>query len=153
MNLAGGAVNPGVGSISEPGSELSVQVLQVTKRAAVEKPQAAGSPHCRRDRLPPGHHQRGQPLLPTGQYTLRAAGPRKMTFSLVPESSARASRGSGPIDGPGSDPGGAAVFNSEMLRFTACYGSRPVACRPSKTKGNPKRTHKARDQDKTTKRA
>ena len=32
---------------------------------------AAGSPHCRRDRLPPGNHQRGQPLLPLGQYPLR----------------------------------------------------------------------------------
>ena len=37
----------------------------------------------------------------------------------------------------GSEPGGAAVFNAEMLRFADRYGFKPVACRPyrAKTKG------------------
>ena len=41
----------------------------------------------------------------------------------------------------GSDPGGAAVFNAEMLRFATHYGFRPVACRPyrAKTKGRVER--------------
>lgn len=41
----------------------------------------------------------------------------------------------------GSDAGGAAVFNAELLRFAAHCGFRPVACRPyrAKTKGRVER--------------
>lgn len=41
----------------------------------------------------------------------------------------------------GSEPGGAAIFNAEMLRFADHYGFRPVACRPyrAKTKGRVER--------------
>ncbi len=41
----------------------------------------------------------------------------------------------------GSGPGGAAVFNAEMLRFADHYGFKPVACRPyrAKTKGRVER--------------
>ena len=41
----------------------------------------------------------------------------------------------------GSEPGGAAVFNAEMLRFAGHYGFKPVACRPyrPKTKGRVER--------------
>ena len=41
----------------------------------------------------------------------------------------------------GSEPGGAAVFNAEMLRFADHYGFKPVACRPyrAKTKGRVER--------------
>ena len=41
----------------------------------------------------------------------------------------------------GSEPGGAAIFNAEMLRFADHYGFKPVACRPyrAKTKGRVER--------------
>ena len=78
-----------------------------------------------------GFHQDQLTLLSGMHQAFRAFGgvPRTALFDRMRTAVA------------GSEPGGAAVFNAEMLRFADHYGFKPVACRPyrAKTKGRVER--------------